>query len=46
MDKKEIISNFIKEFYGGTAYIPKNIYVPDTEDNELLEQWLSTETRF
>lgn len=39
-DKKEIITNFIKEFYGGTAYIPKTIYVADTEDVELLEQWL------
>lgn len=39
-DKKEIITNFIKEFYGGTAYIPKTIYVPDMEDIELLEQWL------
>lgn len=40
IDKKEIIANFIKEFYGGTAYIPKTIYVPDTEDINLLEQWL------
>jgi excinuclease ABC subunit C len=39
-NKKEIISNFIKEFYGGTAYIPKTIYVPDTEDHELLQEWL------
>jgi excinuclease ABC subunit C len=39
-DKKEIIADFMKEFYGGTAYIPKIIYVPDTEDEELLEQWL------
>lgn len=39
-DKKEIIANFIKGFYGGTAYIPKTIYVPDTDDVELLEQWL------
>lgn len=39
-NKKEIIANFIKEFYGGTAYIPKTIYVPDTEDINLLEQWL------
>ncbi|MBV7271604.1 excinuclease ABC subunit UvrC [Clostridiaceae bacterium UIB06] len=40
IDKKEIISNFIKEFYGGTAYIPKTIYVPDTEDHQLLQEWL------
>ncbi|MCR1934414.1 excinuclease ABC subunit UvrC [Clostridium tepidum] len=36
-----LISNFLKEFYGGTAYIPKIIYVPDVEDIELLEQWLT-----
>lgn len=36
-----LVSNFLKEFYGGTAYIPKIIYVPDVEDGELLEQWLT-----
>lgn len=40
-DVKEIVSDFIKEFYGGTAFVPKNIYVPYTDDCELLEQWLS-----
>lgn len=39
-EKGEITANFIKEFYGGTAYIPKTIYVPETDDRELLEQWL------
>lgn len=41
IEKGEIISDFIKEFYGGTAFIPKNIYVTETEDSELLEQWLT-----
>ncbi|APQ77672.1 excinuclease ABC subunit C [Clostridium botulinum] len=36
-----LISNFLKEFYGGTAYIPKTIYVPNIEDEALLEQWLT-----
>lgn len=40
VDKKEVISTFIKEFYGGTAYIPKTIYVPGTEDQDLLQEWL------
>jgi len=40
-EKGEIVSNFIKEFYGGTALIPKDIYVPETVDLELLEEWLS-----
>lgn len=37
----DIISQFIKEFYGGTPFIPANIYVADIEDGELLQQWLS-----
>lgn len=40
-EKSEIISDFIKSFYGGTAFIPKNIYVSELEDGELLEQWLT-----
>ncbi|WP_147565626.1 excinuclease ABC subunit UvrC [Clostridium tyrobutyricum] len=39
--KSEIIADFIKEFYGGTAHIAKNIYVPIVEDCELLQKWLS-----
>ncbi len=39
--RDEIISDFIKEFYGGTAFIPKSIYVSEIEDKELMEQWLS-----
>lgn len=40
-EKEEIVSDFIKEFYGGTAFVPKNIYVAGTEDIELLENWLT-----
>ena len=40
-EPKEIISNFIKQFYGGTAFIPKVINVREIEEVELLEQWLS-----
>lgn len=40
-EKEEIISDFIKEFYGGTAFVPKNIYVTGSEDIELLETWLT-----
>lgn len=36
-----ILSEFIKSFYGGTAYIPKTIYLPEVDDSELLEEWLS-----
>lgn len=37
----EIISNFMKEFYGGTAFIPSAVYVPEAEDMDLLKQWLT-----
>lgn len=36
----EVVSQFIKSFYGGTAHIPKSVYVPEIEDGELLEEWL------
>ncbi|MDM0497442.1 excinuclease ABC subunit UvrC [Clostridium perfringens] len=39
---KEIISSFIASFYGGTAQIPKTIYVPEEiEDQELIEKFLT-----
>ena len=38
---KEVISSFIASFYGGTAQIPKTIYVPEQiEDQELIEKFL------
>jgi excinuclease ABC subunit C len=39
--KGEIIADFLRDFYGGTAFIPKNIFVSAIEEQELLEQWLS-----
>jgi excinuclease ABC subunit C len=39
---EEIISDFIKEFYGGTAFIPKSIYVSGVEEGELISQWLAS----
>ncbi|MBA5850719.1 excinuclease ABC subunit UvrC [Clostridium sp. cel8] len=41
LPEDEVIANFIREFYGGTAHIAKNIYVPCVEDIELLSEWLS-----
>ncbi|PAB58121.1 excinuclease ABC subunit UvrC [Anaeromicrobium sediminis] len=41
--KGEIISSFVKQFYSGTPFIPKEILVEtDLEDNEIIEKWLST----
>ena len=39
--KEEILSEFITRFYGGTAKIPKEIYVPKVNDLELLESYLT-----
>lgn len=36
-----VITDFMKEFYGGTSFLPKNIYVPQAEDIELMEEWLT-----
>jgi len=41
VEKDELVANFIREFYGGTAFIPKVINVTGTLDKELLEEWLS-----
>lgn len=42
-DKKgQIVSSFIKQFYSGTPYIPKELMIQeDIEDMELIEQWLT-----
>ena len=37
----EVLEDFITSFYGGTAKVPKTIYVPDIEDPELLEDFLT-----
>ncbi|MDV4152584.1 excinuclease ABC subunit UvrC [Clostridium sp. AL.422] len=37
----EVIEDFITSFYGGTAKIPKTIYLPDIEDSELIEDFLT-----
>lgn len=40
--REQIISGFIKHYYGGTPFIPAKIMVQDElDDRELLEQWLS-----
>ena len=40
---EEIIDEFIKQFYQGTPYIPREVYIPVTlEDKELLEQFLAS----
>ena len=41
-DKAVLLGEFIKQFYDGLPYIPKEILMEqEPEDRELLEQWLS-----
>lgn len=41
-EKTEILSGFIKQFYAGTAVIPKEILIgKEIEDREVIEEWLS-----
>lgn len=41
-----VMEEFIKNFYGGAAFIPKTIYVSNVQDTELLEQWLSIKKNY
>lgn len=43
--KEDIISEFITRFYGGTAKIPKEVYVPKINELELLESYLTDKKR-
>ena len=40
--QEEIIASFIKQFYAGAPYIPREIMIPEElEDGMVLEEWLS-----
>ena len=41
-EKSEILSSFIKQFYAGTPFIPREIMLQEEiEDKEIIEEWLS-----
>lgn len=41
-DSRVMLSEFIKQFYSGTPYIPREIFLPESiEDTELIESWLT-----
>lgn len=41
-EKGEVIESFLKQFYSGAVYIPKEIYIQENiEDKNLIEIWLS-----
>lgn len=40
--EKEILSSFLKQFYSGTPYIPRELMIQEAvEDKEVIEQWLT-----
>jgi excinuclease ABC, C subunit len=40
-DNNTALSQFIISFYGGTPKVPKNIYIPESDEVEALEEFLS-----
>jgi len=41
-EKNEVIESFLKQFYSGSVYVPKEIYIQEEiNDKELIEKWLS-----
>ena len=39
---RQLLSSFIKQFYAGTPYIPRELMLQtDVEDREIIEQWLT-----
>ena len=42
-EEKQVLSDFVKQFYSGTPFIPKEIMLQySIEDEELVESWLSS----
>lgn len=40
--KSQVLQDFVKQFYGGTPFIPKELMLQEEiEDAELIEKWLS-----
>ena len=41
-EKKIILESFIKQFYAGTPYIPREIMIPyEIEERDVIEEWLA-----
>ncbi len=39
---KDVLTNFIKQYYGGSPFIPKELLVQEEiDDREIIEKWLS-----
>lgn len=40
-EKHDLITAFLKQFYGGTPYIPREIFLQmEIEEREIIEEWL------
>ncbi|MGN0158955.1 MAG: excinuclease ABC subunit UvrC [Brotaphodocola sp.] len=40
--KSQILTSFVKQFYAGTPFMPKELWVQETlEESDLIAQWLS-----
>ncbi|MCQ2522855.1 MAG: excinuclease ABC subunit UvrC [Lachnospiraceae bacterium] len=43
MDAREILTEFVKRYYTGTPFVPKEVMLPfEIDDIEVFEQWLSS----
>ena len=43
LERKEVLQNFIEQFYGGTPFLPRELMIQEEiEGQDTLEQWLST----
>ena len=42
-DSSQILTSFVKQFYAGTPFLPKELWLQqEIDDMEVIEQWLST----
>ena len=37
----QILLDFVKQFYAGTPFVPRELMLQEIEDTEIVEQWLS-----
>ncbi len=41
-ERKQVIQGFIQQFYAGTPFVPKEIFIQEAiDDAELIEEWLT-----
>lgn len=42
-DNQQILTSFVKQFYAGTPFVPKELWVQyELEDSEIISRWLET----